>query len=79
MADHRDAPKHLEARMETVRNLPLRAGRNVAAAVAGHRGDSTVSVVSAGKGAKVTISGPDAAEHRAAVHKDATRAITKGQ
>jgi len=77
MPDHHQAVADLTRRVERTSSLKARAGSDIAAAVQGHRGDSTVSVAASGSGAQVTISGPDAAEHRAEVHQAAVAALKK--
>lgn len=77
--DHNQAAADLARQIRARQRAATSSGRRLAADVQGHYGDSTVSVTSTGTGAQVQITGPDAAEQRATVHRRAVRALRKGQ
>lgn len=77
MADHHAAEEFWKGHARRLQDLKQRAASDLAAAVQGHRGESTVSVAASGSGARVTITGPDAAQQRAGVHQAAVAALKK--
>lgn len=74
MKTHKDAIVDMQRRVDALQRIDGEFVPLLARDVAGHAGDSAVTVTSRGRGATVEVRGPDAAEQRRAVAAKARKA-----